>query len=313
MIAVIGVDIGGTKIAATLTTDGATSLIERSRPTPPEARPDALESVTDAQQALNTGRVALLAAVVALCEELIQEAAVHQVKVGAVGIGSAGQIDAVNGVVLDANENLIGWKGTPLAQSLRAALGVPVYVDNDVRVMALAECTLGAAQGYQHVLCITVGTGIGGALVMHGKLWHGAHFSAGEIGYIYGEAGQTIEQLYAGPALERRYKAQMGEPRTLKEIAAHALNGDPGCTMFIQTAAADLGKRLVPLAVFFDPEALVVGGGIPEIGDLWWQPFLHAFRSYHLDAVRELPVLKATLGNRAGMIGAALLAKGHLA
>ena len=302
---VIGVDVGGTKIAAHISDGTLWHTAETTIATPDAARPAVLTGLIPGSEAhtraLDAGRSALLATIITLCQSLRGQ--VTDREIVAVGIGSAGQIDPVNGVVLDANENIVGWRGATIAETVGDALDLPVYVDNDVRVMALAETTLGAAQEYRHVLCITVGTGIGGAIVIDGRLWHGGHFSAGEIGYIYGADGQSIEGLYAGPAIERRYGSY-----TLREIADRAKNGDTTCIQAIQDAARQLGLRIAPVLALLDPQALVVGGGVPQIGALWWEPFVAALREAPLGSVREMPVLRAQFGNRAGMIGAAVLA-----
>ena len=312
---VIGLDIGGTKIAAHISDGTLWSVGEVTRPTPPESKPEALHQATDKAQAKQAGREALLNTIIAVCRDLLAEAEKQQISIHAIGIGTAGQVDPDKGIVVDANENLVGWKGTPIAETVGQALGLPVVVDNDVRVMALAECTLGAGKDFQHVLCLTVGTGIGGAIVLNGKLWHGAHFGAGEIGYIKVDAEHSIEEVTSGPALERLYQEATDaiEPVSLREIVQRAQQGDAiARNVIVQAGAERLGTFLAPVLAFLDPEAVVVGGGISEIGNLWWQPFIAALRRFKLLSVQHMPILKAQLGNRAGMIGAAILAMQHV-
>ncbi|MDX2162197.1 MAG: ROK family protein [bacterium] len=321
----IGIDIGGTKTAAALldaalvdaAAFGAHALAHlavQTNPTPPAAKPAALDGLLPGtpayERALTDGRAALLDAVIGLCRALHALATQRGDVVRGIGIGSAGQIDPVNGQVIDANLNLVGWKGTPLAAAVRAATGLPALVDNDVRVMALAESSVGAARSFAHVLAITVGTGIGGALILNGRVWHGAHFSAGEIGYLYGKGGAPIESLYAGPAIERRFALAYPDygALSLPQIAQRAADGDRTCADWIAAAARDLGESLVPALVLTDPEALVVGGGVPEIGALWWDAFTNAIHESPLRAVQHLPILPAALGSHAGVIGAGLLA-----
>ena len=312
--AVIGIDIGGTKIAAHISDGTLWSVAALKRPTPAESQPGALigiEHDTSAHdEALRRGSTALLDALIQVCRDLMAQSAAHDVQIVAVGIGSAGQIDPNEGVVVDANENLVGWKGTPVAITLQTALGLPVYVENDVRTMILAETTLGAGCTYRNVLGIAIGTGIGGAIVLDGRIWHGAHYSAGEIGYLYAAPGQTIEDLYAGPAIARRYCRDHAPDQslTLVEIANRAHAGHLMCADAIQTAAAELGAMLAPVFGLIDPEAVVIGGGVPEIGDLWWKPFTDAIRACRLMSVQQMPVLRAELGADAGRIGAARLA-----
>lgn len=299
----LGIDIGGTKMAARiLNGDTLTTLAEHTIPTPAAAKPQVLTGAVDTDSALRAGRAALLDSIVALCDAID----IHIHNVQRIGIGTAGQVDTDTGTILDASDNLIGWNGTPLAALLSERVGLPVFVDNDVRVMALAELKLGAAKPYQHVLCITVGTGIGGAIVINGKLWRGANFSAGEIGYIFGgmhdSRPHTIEQLYGGAAIER---IAFGGASTLRELLAR---GDADAQRVVQDAAHALGVRLAPVFAFVDPQAVIIGGGVAEIGPLWWDAFAAGVRSFELVSVQQMPLLPAALGSAAGAIGAALLA-----
>lgn len=297
---VLGIDIGGSKIALG-TYDSQRGLFDRlEMRTPAEAQPFSARSPEE-------GRETLLKAIITQCRAQI---ATHP-GIRAIGIGTAGQVDTDNGVIVDANENLVGWKGTPLAETLRDALNLPIFVDNDVRTMALAEYHLGAARGYDHVLCLTVGTGIGGAIILNGELWRGAHFSAGEIGYIFGGLTadgrpQTIEERYGGAGLERT----LGE--SLRAIAQRAHIGDPQAAETIAQAAQALGERLAPVIAFLDPQVVVVGGGIPQIGPLWRDALMNAIHEFRLRSVQQMPILYAALGPDAGLIGAALLAQRSL-
>lgn len=292
MQTVIGVDIGGTKIAAHICDTTFQTLHELSVTCP-----------------AREGGEAVLRAVINLCNDLLQS--VPDAQLLAVGVGSAGQIDPVKGMVVDANPNIMGWTGVPIADRLGAELGCPILVENDVRAMAMAEFTLGAGKPYQHVLAVTVGTGIGGALILNGKLWHGAHYSAGEVGFLRAEEGLTIENTSAGAGLERTYmqRAKLDQRISLREITQRAHAGEAlARQVIVEDGAKKLGDTLAPLLAIIDPEAVIVGGGVPHIGDLWWQPFLEAIQQFSLKSVRETPVIPAQLGNRAGMIGAAILA-----
>ncbi|XWX03957.1 ROK family protein [Aggregatilineales bacterium SYSU G02658] len=308
---VIGVDVGGTKIAASVFDASFNPLHTRVQPTPSACQPSALDGVergTDAEaDARAFGQSALLAAVVGLCHDLLWRAPTVQ----AIGIGMAGQVDPVRGVVTDANDNLVGARGTPLADVVRFACDRPTFAANDVRVMALAELMRGAARGCQSALCVTVGTGIGGALIQHGAVWHGAHFCAGEIGYLYAGDGHTIESRYSGPAIAQRFNAQHGTSYTLAQMAERAAAGDAACAEAIRAAADGLGRVLAPVIGLLDPEAVVVGGGVPQIGALWWDAFVAAVRAAAIPAVRGVPIRRAAFGAQSGVLGAAILAAHH--
>ncbi len=291
MQAVIGIDIGGTKISGCVLTDDYRSIQEQVVACP-----------------ANEGGAIVLRVVIDLCRSLIQQN--PEFTIVAVGVGAAGQIDSEKGVVLDANENLTHWIGTPIAASIHIALNLPVFVENDVRTMALAEYIIGAGQGYKHLLCMTVGTGIGGAIIMNGDLWHGAMFSAGEMGYIRESATTTIESTASGIALEAQYQQQTQRTTRipLPIIAQRALAGDDIAQSIIDTGAKRLGATIAPIVAFLNPQAVIVGGGVPHIGDLWWQPFVTTITHYQLKSVRQTPILKAQLGQDAGRVGAAILA-----
>ncbi|QPC82024.1 ROK family protein [Phototrophicus methaneseepsis] len=294
--AAIGVDVGGTKIAFHLGDGTGWSVEERIIPTP----------VTE-------GATAILAAIIQECRQ-IQEAASQQgIEVVAVGVGSAGQIDTERGIVLDANENLPGWQGIPISATISAALGIPVYVDNDVKVLALAESHIGAGRPYDHILYVAVGTGIGGAIVIHNRIWHGAHGSAGEIGYLYTGTGRTLEECAAGPPLAQAYANATGKVSvTLYDVAQYAGDGDETAVRVIEQGAEILGRVLAPVLCLLDPQALIIGGGVPDIGDLWWQPFLDALQMAPLASARNIPVKRAELGTSAGVLGASLMALNRL-
>lgn len=282
----IGIDIGGTKIAAYSCNRAYQTLAEVVLPCP-------------AQQ----GGEAVMQTVIRCCEQLQQQT---DGTLAAIGVGTAGQINPEAGTVVDANDNFTDWIGTPIKEILQREFEVPAFVDNDVRTMALAEATHGAGIGYQHVLCITVGTGIGGAIILHGDLWHGAYFSAGEIGYLYAGKNLTIEDMASGVGMEKKYDSNRAYP--LQVIAQRAEKGELKARQTVQEGAMLLAEVLAPISAFLGPQALIVGGGVPQIGRLWWDHFRKTLENYPLKSVQQIDILPAQLGNRAGMIGASILA-----
>lgn len=288
---VIGLDIGGSKtLAGLVTRAGELGSIRQvtTAPSPPAILSDARS----------------------LCASLIESAALP---VLGIGIGSAGIIDTKEGRVIFANENLPGWTGARLTD-LEIAPSLPIAVSNDVRALAYGEAVTGAGADYDSLLCVTVGTGIGGALIMNGEVWHGADYSAGEIGYLVvdwaGENPVILDQYASGPAIERAYQAAAGleERLSLQAIAQLATDGDATATAVIRLKARQLGAILAGCATSFNPAALVVGGGVPEIGALWWEAFEAAFRENLPPPVATTPLLPAALGANSVMLGAAMLA-----
>ena len=288
---VIGLDIGGSKTLA--------GLVKRSG-----------ELVRTVQVATAPSPPAILSAARNLCENLIQET---DARVLGIGIGSAGIIDTQVGSVIFANENIPGWTGTQLAD-LNIGAGLPITVENDVRAMAYGEAMLGAGADYSSVLCVAVGTGIGGALIIDGEVWHGANYSAGEIGYLAvdwdEEQPLILDQYASGPAIERAWQEASGSAKRspLTEISQLAAGGDKKAIAVIEAKARRLGIILAGYVTSINPAAVVVGGGVPQIGALWWDAFEAGYRDTLPPPVAATPLLPARLGVNAVMLGAAMLA-----
>jgi glucokinase len=293
----IGIDIGGTKIAVGLVAEDGAIRLSQTVPTP-----------------VQDGADAIIQRVISLSRDLLIEARARDFAVVGVGVGTAGQVDSNQGVIRYANENLPGWTGTPVAQLLGDALSLGVAVDNDVKTMALGEGRYGAGAGFDEIFYITVGTGIGGAIVHGGKIWRGAIGSAGEVGYIVsgweGKRPLIIEQQVGGPALAARYCRITGETNglTLADVAQKALNGDEIARQVIREGAQMLGQVFQPIINLLDPQIFIIGGGVSTIGDLWWQPFEAALRDTPLPTPANVKLAAAQLGTQAVMVGAACLA-----
>jgi glucokinase len=287
----IGVDIGGTKIAAGLLDDNGHLHATTSVPTS-----------TD-------GAAAVLAQVAALVVELGGAPA-------AIGVGATGVIDPVEGVVRSASGILPGWHGARVRADLSRLTGLPVAVDNDVRVFAFAEARLGAGLRYGRVLYASIGTGVGGALTKDGLLVHGAHGTAGEIGHLLvSERGPIpcgcgsfdhLESVVAGPAIA----AAAGEV-TVQAVVDRMRAGDAQARAVITRAAIVLGRALAGFVTAIDLDAVVIGGGVSRIGPEFLDPFAETLRADVRPSGRPMPVLPAALGTDAPVIGAALLARGE--
>ncbi len=299
----LAIDIGGTKIAAALI-NRQSGIVHRNRhATHPElGAPGILHTVIDA------GR------------QLLDTAARYGLAVSAIGIGTAGQVNVNLGQISYASDNLPGWSGLPLAQQVEDALGLPVYVDNDVNAMALGEQHAGAGRGYDEALYVAIGTGVGGAVVRDGKIWHGSTWSAGEICHlvvdIHGKrrcscgAMGHLEAYTCGPAMALRYKELSGVPAVpdLKRVAALARTGDGHALRAIAEGAQILGVSLAGVLNVIDPALLVIGGGVPEIGPLWWDHFESALRANPMPGPARVALRRAELGTDAVVVGAAWLA-----
>ncbi len=299
----LAIDIGGTKIAAALVNRQGAVILRTLRATHAElGTPSVLRTVVDAAR------------------EMLAAAQRFGLGVPAIGIGSAGQVNVTNGSISYAGGNLPGWKGLPLASEIETALHLPVYVDNDVNALAIGEHHFGAGRGYREALYVAVGTGVGGAVIRDGQIWRGATWSAGEVCHLLiditgsrrcscGAPGH-LEAYTSGPAMTERYKELSGsrEMLDLRAVAALAQQGDGHALRALAEGANILGAALGGVLNVLDPELLVIGGGVPEIGPLWWQHFESALRANTIPGPARIAVQPAQLGTDAVIVGAAWLA-----
>ncbi|WP_318211054.1 ROK family protein [Streptomyces sp. SJL17-1] len=295
MSPVAGIDIGGTKTAAGLVDSNGTLLRRHTLPTPAADGPRAV-----------------VAAAVRAVRELGEP-------VAAVGVGSAGVVDPATGRIVSATDALPGWAGTELRRDLEQALGVPVSVDNDVHAHALGEAWLGAAAGRRHVLLVAVGTGIGGSQLIDGRVHHGARSVAGHAGHVpvpsavgvpctCGASGHA-EAVASGPALLAAYARRGVAPASsLAEVSARAGAGDPAARHVLRTGAKALGEALGGIVNMTDPELVLVGGGVGNCGQEWWEPLRDAFAAELLPPLKDVELRPGSLGGDAAVLGAARLA-----
>lgn len=303
----IGVDIGGTKIAAAIVVEPG--VIERrvTRPTP------------------RTGGDAVLRAVADLVAELAAGLAAGpgagpgSGPVDAVGVGAPGVIDARDGSVVSATDILPGWAGTAVRADLEKLTGLAVAVDNDVRAMARGELGAGAARGCGDAVFVSLGTGVGGALAREGRIVRGTHGTTGEFAHLLVPATGAIacgcgrrdhlEALVSGPAIAATYAERVEAPGiTLPEVVLRMRDGDDVAREVITAAATLLGRALAGLLAAVDAEVVVVGGGVSSIGAPLLDPLAAALHEEALPPLRGTPVRAAELGTDAPLIGAALLA-----
>jgi glucokinase len=302
----IGVDIGGSKIAAAIVGSDGSVAEQMSAPTP-----------------VAGGQAAILETVIRLCRGLLETATVQGQTISAVGVGSAGHVDHERGVITYASGTLPGWAGTALAAHLQTALDLPVVVENDVNALAIGESRFGAGQSFDEALYVAIGTGVGGAIVREGRLWRGASFCGGEIGHLVvdwdgmrrcscGLPGH-LEAYTAGPALAERYRALAGldVAPDLRVVAERARNGDVIARTALLEGARILGLALGGLLSALDPQALIIGGSVPDSGPLWWAAFETALRSSPMPGPARIALHPAQLGAHAVVIGAGWMALGE--
>lgn len=296
---VVAVDIGGTKTAAALVDEAGAILHRTSAPTRGTA-----------------GRAAILEDVATAVRHLVSTSGL--IPVG-VGVGSAGVIDARTGFVLGATDVLAGWAGTDLRADLARSLDLPVAVIGDVQAHALGERAFGAGRGCDRLLAVAVGTGVGGALISGGRIEHGAHAAAGHVGHVPSSyAGKLpctcggrghLEAIASGPALAAEYERRTGVAVSdLRDLAVRARSGEATALGVLELGGTAVGSAIGGLVNVFDPEVVVVGGGVASVGEVWWDALVSAVHAELLPALRDVPVRRSTLGGDAALLGAAWIA-----
>ncbi len=286
---VLGIDIGGSKILGGVVKEDGTLLKVK-------------QVDTEAQK----GKETILANLFKVIDDLIAGE-----NVDGIGIGSAGRIDYEKGTVVYATDNLPGWTGTPVKGILEDKYGIEVAVDNDVNAAVLGEMWLGAGKGYRNILMMTIGTGVGGAVVADNKLVRGNSWSAGEIGhmtlYPYGKecnCGQKgcLEQYISGTALYKQYN-ELSENLKIKnarQVFELYRQKDKVAIKVINNFIMLLSISIISIKNILDPEIFIIGGGVIESKELWWNDLKASLSS-------NINVMSAKLGNKAAMFGAAKL------
>lgn len=303
---VVGVDVGGTKILAGIAREG--KLVAR----------EYMPTLAEAGMKETTGRI--LAALDKVCRRRGVD------KPAAIGIAIAGLIDMERGVVV-TSPHLPGWKQVPLAEKVERATGVRTLLINDANAAAVGEHIYGAGRGVDNLIYITVSTGIGGGIILGGELYFGFCGTAGEIGHMVIEAHGPpcdcgsrgcLETLASGSALAREAMERIsqreptsimelskGQPITAQTIYRAARLGDRLAQELIEQAATYLGVGLANLVNIFNPQLIIVGGGLSRMGRRLLAPAVREMkaRAFALPA-RKVRVVRARLGADAGVLGA---------
>lgn len=311
---VIGVDIGGTNTRASVVEKDGRIVSEGHRPTRAMEGPDA----------------SIPQIVAAICEAM-DNAGVTAADVCGIGMGVPGRHKSREGVVL-WSPNFKDWGGLQLLQPLRDALGLPVFMGNDVNVAALGEFRFGAGKDIDSMIMMTLGTGIGGGIILGGKLWKGANEGAGEIGHQIvnpngrlcgcGLYGDLESEASLGGILDRtRRKIQMGRKTQLVHrvegsldaltpaiIAEAAMEGDELALEVMQETGYWVGVGVANVINFLNPDMVVIGGGISRAGFVLWDPIMRTVRTNALaEALEVCQIVPSQLGDDAGILGGVTL------
>ena len=289
----MGLDLGGTKIAAAVVDDGR--IVDATRVHTPQS------GFADVAEALERA-----------ARELLERG--HQ-EVRAIGVGSPGPLDYRAGKVLFA-PNIAGMEDAPIVSELERRLERSIVLENDANAAGLAEHLYGAAQDLQSSLYLTISTGIGGGLFIGDRVIRGAHGLAGEIGHMTvlpgGPIGGdgllgTLEAIAAGRSIARDASYAYGTELDTREVFERARAGEPKASTIIDNAARFTGIGIANLAKIFDPEGFVVGGGMSQVGPFYLDRIRRAAADY-LRGYPDADIRVAELGTDAGVIGAAAVA-----
>lgn len=295
----IGIDLGATRIKIGLVDSKARISYRREVDTPSRSK-----------------RIDIVNSIVYNVEDLIKEAGLKKKEIAGVGIGVPGPVDFKEGVVRYF-PNIKGWKNVPLRSILEKRLKINVALDNDVNAMTLGEHRFGAGRGAVNLVCLTLGTGVGGGIIIDGDIYRGSTMCAGEIGHIpINEDGPKcncrgiacIERYIGNRYILEKSRKIFGRKITLERLSAIARKGNKKAIKIWEDVAKKLAVALTGVVNLLNPDLIVVGGGVSKAGGLILKPLNREVKRRSMkDQARHVKIVRAKLGNDAGIIGASLL------
>lgn len=292
---VIGVDLGGTKMAGAVTNLLGKVIYSLNEPTRASEGPEAV-----------------FQSLLAFIERLSKEAGIEKRRIRGVGIGIPGVVEDQSLVKWAPSLN---WKELPLAEKLRAHLDVPIFVENDVNLQALGEYWYGLGQGVDVLVCLAIGTGLGAGIVLNGQLFFGAHQAAGEVCNLVADTSQLgkpypgfgfLEGVASGTGIAQRFLelSAANEQVDAETVFALARQGDKVACQVVKDFTEHLAMAIVSLSTVLDPELIILGGGVSRDADL----FLRLLKELAFPVLQAQPrVLVSQLGEMAGVMGAVAL------
>jgi predicted NBD/HSP70 family sugar kinase/biotin operon repressor len=298
--AVVGIDFGHADVRVAVADLGRTILAERSQ-----------------EMDVDHAGTAALDAAAALVEEALDEAAIPRERVLAAGMGVSGPVDHEADLV-HRSAILPSWGDIRPGAEMHRRLGVPVFIENDANLGAMAEVALGAAKGVDDAIYLMIAAGIGAGVVVDGRIIHGTAGTAGELGHVLvddngplcrcGNRG-CLETLAAGPAIVELLKRTHGAEITLADVIRLVEADDPGAVRAVADAGRAVGRALAALVNVLNPEAIVIGGELAAAGDALLDPIRAAIARYAIpSAADDVRVVPSPLGGRAEVLGALILA-----
>jgi glucokinase len=295
----VGIEIGGTKLQVGVgSEDGRLRALVRRKVEPSRGGEGIRESLPS------------------LIDEALAEAGTSLRALSGIGVGFGGPVDSREGRILVSHQ-IEGWSGFPLGEWLRGLKALPVVLQNDAKTAAYAEATLGAGKGLRRIFYITIGSGIGGGLVVDGRIDEGQGLGAGEIGHTWvphpdtGEP-EKLELVASGWSIGRRARSKMGEGATAEKVYAAAEKGDPYAKALLEESAEALAIGISNVVALLCPERVILGGGVSLMGPLFWGPLRakvageFGFKPF----AGRTEIVPSALGEEVVVIGAVLLGLG---
>lgn len=287
----IGIDLGGTSVKGGLVNEVGEIITIKSIPTSKDNN-EVIETINS------------------IITELRKD-----IPIEGVGIGSPGAIDSNKGKVLDIGGNVESWAGVEIKKNVENVhRDIKIKVENDANCAGLCEMWIGSGKGYHTAIGITLGTGLGGFIFWEDNLIRGSGFRGSELGHtiLYpngrvcscGQKGCT-ERYVSGKGLEQNYYELSGKEKTGEEITK-SVNTDENSKKALEKFIDDLATALVSFKNFFDPEVIIIGGGVIDSSDLWWEDAINKYKE-KINAYDDMPIVKSKYLNSSGIIGAASL------
>lgn len=260
----------------------------------------------------------LISGITLSINKIIKNNALKKNNILGIGLGLPGPIDIEKGIV-HFFPNIPGWKEVNLKKILNKKLNLPIFLDNDANLMCLAEYKLGAAKGLKNAICLTLGTGVGGGIIIEGKLYRGSSYAAAEIGHIpISDKGKRcncggidcLERYIGNNRILQEAKRLFKRNISLEELSNLAKKGNRLAKVIWFRVAGHLSTALVGVVNFLNPDAIVIGGGVAEAGKILFDRVNEIIKKRAMSVqAKQVEIFKAKLGNDAGLIGAAILVK----
>ncbi|MDD2654354.1 MAG: ROK family protein [Candidatus Omnitrophica bacterium] len=264
------------------------------------------------------GRLKLLAEITRTVHNILQEKKLHAKDIIGAGIGLPGPVDFKNGIV-DYLPNIPGWRKFPIRKWFSLRTGIKTFVDNDVNLIALAESRMGAARNAKNAVCITLGTGVGGGVIIDGNIYRGSSFSAGEVGHMpIAEKGRKcncggrgcLERFVGNKYLLQKARGSFGSSISLERLAELAKKKNKKAIAIWQEAGRHIGVALAGVVNLLNPDRIVIGGGVANAGKVLFDEIENTVKSLAMPTQRRtVKIVKAKLTDNAGIFGAMFLVK----